>query len=1509
MANNPLYPGYKPKKEDEGSINPIYPGYYTGSPVRRKPKSPEIPPMEYKFDEFINQIDNVAKEVSELPIHPKWVMDRVADDWKEQLKVTVRPKGGDIDPTDLDDYATDDLAGALTSLSLNPKDWGIGHEKGFEQTKKQAKKTLTSWIKEATGIDSSNLLNSNFSEIQNKATEELWTHALGYGQEKASEEGKAASKDIAERTTVLFSDVVDSESQLSPLDLRHKEEIDSSGRRIIEKDDIYTGTATAIAKFARGRDSPRNRDSLHTDFLSESVKAVKKEIEGSKEFERATPKQKAVVDFFNKKVDTLETIEEVNKTTKKAADDLQKQAFDIKDKWRVTGTKEDSIKRIVDDSLDKLNEQRGKLEKLIEKDNLNNLVSTGISSAEIEKFKTEIDRYTGRIKEIEDTLRGVKEQKINVRNAIKEIYNPSPDKNFVSRSTFKDSLGGDLRKDLEKSILNKGENDIGSFINAEGSTLRAKKIAPIMYRLQQDRVHYAAKEVLDAFDKGGISQVAENYAWKAIKNKLPGAWERYTSGSIVADGLKRTNYFGLKIDDRGIAPDEYFDIHPWKKARFEKRYVNKIDVNLDGELKGLGGLNGNKIRVTGSDVSEDKFKYLKDKYGTSIGTKPASLAIIGDSNFKKFKFNQSVEDQILMARLINNDRSEDVLDKLSNKLFGENKSYLDLSAGEREKINEFFTKIDYGNNWVYQKTGGKIKALEMKKGTINLNNDTLKDFLNNSGITGVNKDWLKVDKLTIDYGKHLDIFYNKKLGGFLEGAASLEDKEKVLKDILSKDGLERAKSWKETILLELFGKKEVSKEGFDDLSKQLNIFKQYLKTKRDVFGDVVDNDDFVVKMFLQFKEQKITKSFGAVGVDQNDKSFVLIKSIFDKNESMNKGYRLTEKRYMGRLEKINDKMQSLQKWFNKTAVGKLIKKFSIRQQKTAELVAKWLTKLLAKLTGAAVASTGVFAALAPIIQAIAEKIIKKGVEYAQKLVRAIFTLNFDDLNKLLDKDFKNIANLLMISCSCLVVLTLPAITVIYFVISIFNPLDDTRMYNDGYAVLPTSGEPDPRVFGCDGFGTGTCSGKGECSQNYGCGGHTTERVPGVGGFFYSQCDSQWGALPMASIPDDDGNIPTICSWGCALTSKAMIYKYFGYNWTPADLLAARDGITHINEYGYLVSFDLKIDDIHLTIVHNPPSGLESRSTAVAALKDFFSKYPAGVALVKTNKGGGFCFSQHWVVVPGPCSGNDFILYDPWRGPDAGLLTEYPTEPLSGIFGYYVGDGQCAAENIEDPIGDPLNCGKEADPDCVTRPAPSSSNRANRALEIACDLRPGFECLYNRPLFNTMPEMYSHSGNVKVYPGEGNPLFDLALFTSNPGAPENHGDYSQLFWCTWLPVKVYNSLVSIQHGAAGVYMGAGGKFDLGANTMCQQIARRELGFQSHYDPEPGDVACFDWDNNGVMDHVGIVYSVLRSHGNSPQGVNVVESNGGWVYNFYAKSGDKYDYIKFFGRQGGSGPLPE
>lgn len=1517
MANNPLYPGYIPKKEGQESMNPIYPGYYTGGPMYRKPKEPELIPMEYNFDELINQINSVAKDVTDSPFHPKWIVDRIASDWKQQLSVSVSPTIK-IDPTDLDDYATDDLAGVTTKLSLNPKDWGVGDEKGLEKTKIQARKTLNSWFQEATGINRSNLLESNFSEIQNNINHRLWTNALGYGETGANDLERRGAEAIAEKTLEMYGTSYSGGYTLSPLDLRYKEGVNSSGQRIIEKDDeeIYRKTAAAVADFQRGRDSPRFRDSLHTTFIKSAVTAVNEEIKSSEEFKRATPKQKAVVGFFDKKVKTLDLIEEVNTTAKNAAEGLEKVAFTPK-AWRVSKTKEQSIKEVANASKKALSEQRKRLEELLK---LDTSITSVIPAAEIDRFMREVEKYTDRIKEIEGTLDNVLDQKINLRNAIKSINNPQPKKNFVTRSTFQDSLGGNLRRDLELSILNKSDNDIGGFINARGSSLIAKKISPIMHRMRQDHLHYGAKEVIDILDSGGLSKVAETYLYKIAKNKLPGTLDRITSGSIVGDTLKRTNYFGLKIDYKGTPPDEYFDLHPRIKRRFERRYGNKTNVTLNNDLGGLvGDDRSNKIRVAASEVHESRLKYLenlnKERLSKGLAeNKISSLAIIGDENLlKKFNFNKSVDDQVLFARLINHDRSEDALDKLAQKLFGKDgeiKNFSDLNAIEKENIHKFFTKIDYANNWVYQKTGGKIKALEMQKGVLNLNKDSLKDFLNNSGLVGVNKDWLKVDKLSIDYGKHLNIFYNGKLNGFLGGAASVEDKEKILKDLFDNaNGFDRAKSWKETILLELFGKNKLNdgdKGKFTELSQQLNVFKQWLKTQRSVFGDIVDSDDFAIKMFMQIRDQGVIKGFKAVSVDQNDKSFLLIKSIFDKNGSMNQGYRLTDKRYLGRLEKINDKLHTLQINFNKSFLGKLIKKISTSLQIASEKIATFIAKLLGKFLGSAAATTVVLGLLAPVIQAVLEKILKKGIKYTTTFLKAIFKLDFKDFEKLLDKDLKNIVQLLVASCSCLGILMLPGIFLIFIIGSIISPIDYTLTNSEGYDILPTSGEPDSRVFGCDLVGTGMCDGKGECTQSYNCGAKITNKVSGVGGFFYGQCDPTWGGLPMSLIPDAKGKLPTICSWGCALTSKAMIYKYFGYPWNPAQLLNEEDGVSHLDEEGYLKSFDLRVDDIHLEIVHNVLPANENRSVAIAALKDFFNNYPAGIAMVKTNKGGDFCFSQHWVVVSGPCGDNDFILYDPYRGPDAALLSEYPSEPLPGIFGYYVGDGQCAVTNpLDDPIGDPLNCGKGPDPDCIARPGPAPSNFANRALEVACNLRPGFECLYNRPLFDAMPPMYSHSGNIKAHPGLGTPLFDSALFASNPGAPENHGNYAQLFWCTWLPIKVYNSLVSSQHGALGVYMAADGLFDLGANSMCQQISRRELGFRKYDEPESGDIACYDWNGDNLMDHVGVVYKVLKNNKGLPEGVYVVESNGGWVYNFYAKSDNKYNYIKYFGRQGGGG----
>lgn len=1560
MANNPIYPGYIPKREGEGSLNPMYPGYYTGGPMYRKPRDPELKPSEYKFDEFINQIDNVVKDVAALPMHPKWIVDRVANDWKDQLEMSVIP-GIKIDPTDLDDYATDDLAGAVTKLSLNPKEWGIGHEDGFEQTKKQAKKTLTSWIKEATGIDSDNLLNSDFSEIQNRTNEELWNRALGYGEGKVSRGGQAAGEAIAERTTALFGDIVDKDSQLSPLDLKHKETIDDSGQRQVTEDDIYRKAAGAISNFARAKDSARERDQLHTSLLSESVKAVRDEIAGSKELEGATPEQKAAVDFFNQKVDALGTIESVQDTAKKTAEGLQKQAFDIKDKWRVTGSKEDSIRGVVDNSLTLLETKRTDLEKLISKGNIDSLRNSGISTEEIEKFRVEVEKYNSRIREIESTLRDVRDQKVNLRNAIKEINNASPSKNFTSRTTFQDSLGGNLRKDLERSILGRGENDIGSFINADGSNLRAKKIAPILYRMRQDRIHYATKEVLDAFDKGGLSQVAENYVWKAIKNKLPGAWERYTSGSIVGDALKRTNYLGLKMNDRGTPPDEYLDIHPWKKARFERRYANKVDVKLDGDLKGVGGLTVNKLRVTGSDVSKDKFDFLKSKYGSTPGAKPASLALIGDEVLeKKFAFSKSVDDQVLMARLINNDRSEDALDKLAKKMFGPKAELSNLNAEQRAYMENFFTKVDYANNWIYQKTGGKIKALEPhEKWFVDL---TQKDFLTSVGMKEEDIKKLLGEKggLYIGKGNHVDIFKHSQIGLLTQKAADQKEADKLVLKLFK---LEAGAGYKGDFLkgehtdvnVKLLYKYITGKDfkslsldeqiqwtkDWAEMKKQINTFSEWVLTQRNIFGDKVDDPTFRLKLFMQFKKQ-----WGAVDADEKDASFLLIKGIFDKNASMTDGYKLTQKRFLGRLERINEKVQRLQKAFNKSFLGKLIKKFKIWQQKAAEVVAKWISKLLAKLLGATAVATGALAALAPIIQAIAEKIVKKGIEYAQKFIKGVFTLKFDDLNKLLEKDLRNIGKLLLASCSCMVLMSLPAMLLIGMIAVNINPVDNTREYPDEQTSqpakialkinpidniknynkeqislsttlstttnsdstsnkiasigLPPTGAPDRKVFGCGtGSGGGVCSGKGDCVNSWGCNGNRDIKSEGLGGFYYNQCNDAWGSEPMANVVSD--TTPTICSWGCALTSIAMVYKYFGKNFTPSDLLAGADGMLHVDpNTGWISDFDIDVDD-HTMKYYHRTDGQGNRAGAdrgdgIAAIKAFFKDYPAGIAIVQTNHRSGECFDQHWVVVSGPC-GDDFIVYDPWRGPDAQLLSEYPTENFPNVIGYWVGDGQCHSSGDDDFEYPPeLNCMPGADPICGNRPS-SPSPLGNRALEIACDLRPGFSCLYNRPLFDTMPSEYSHSRNVRTPASEcpGNELWRQDIFDKDPNDTDNN-TYDSRFWCTWLPVKTYNSLHGVQFGALGVWCARGGEWNLGANAGCIQLANGKFGFRHHSPhPKPGDVACFDWNHDGHMDHVGVVFDVVKG-----AYVAVIESNGGWVYNEYSydPSVRKYEDIEDF-----------
>lgn len=1485
MANNPLYPGYSPKKEGGGSVNPLYPGYYTGNPISKRPDwRGSVPPAEYSFDIVLEGLDEVGDKVSGAPLAgPKWIRDRIVDDWKKQLKVSVTPEAN-LDVTELDDFSTDDIAGATTELSLNPKDWGIGNKKGFEQTKKQIIKTLDSWTKETTGINRSDILKSDFSEIQNNTNEVLWRTALGYGKESAGFLEEIGAGAVADRTTARFSDVRESAyrdkggKRLSPLDLKHKQEINETGETVIveDKDNIYGNTVAAVAEFIRNRDSAQSRDKLHTKFLSTAVKDIREEIKGDFEFDRASPKQKAAIDLFNNKVEILDSVENFQKKIGKVAENLERETVVIKDKWRVDSNRGDKKQEILEGAAKTINKERKALEEYREK--IKNLDSSLIPEREFNFLSNEIDKYQERIDKLEKIIKHAGSPLSNTRDVAKRLKGSTPKSNFTSRTTFQDSLGGNLRRDLEKSVLSKKDHDIGSVLNAEGTNLRAKKLAPVVYRLRQDRIHFATKEILDQFEKGGLAQVAETYAWKAIKNRLPAILERVSSGSIVGDTLKRTNYFGLKIDERGTPTDEYFEKNWWtkhvSKASFDRKYLNKMDVNLDKDLKGLVGQGVlNKIKVTGNDVSKDRLKYLENLKGVDK-SKIASLSIIGDGALKKFKFDKVVEDQVLLARLINNDRSEDALNKLAKKMFGSRADYSNLDDDDRKEFGEFLTKINYANNWVYQKSEGKIKALDMQqRGVLKL--DDLKTRW--SG--------LKIDKLYVSQGKHLDIFKNDILNNFLNSSTDENDKIKLLKALnyAQKFPTDAGNRFlRNTISKKLFGKKldKLSASEISDLESiisKFSDFSKYLAGKESMLGmaDTADKNAFVIQMFLQFKKQDI-QGFKAINVDQNDKSFLLIKNIFQKNDKLNSGYKLTDKRYMGRLERLNNRMQTLQKKWNKSRIGKIIKFFKNWQEIIAEKTIALLSKLLAKLTGMTAAALGPLAELGPIIQAIAEKVIKRGLEYASSFIKAIYKLDFGDLDKMLQEDFNKILQLLLVSCSCLLLLALPVMFLLTIVYSVANPVDNTRTYFDGYGAtnLPTSGEPDPRVFGCGGM----CGGMGECKEFYGS--DTFTSGSGLGGFYYSQFDPRWANVPIGN------STSLIGRFGCLVTSVAMVYTYFGQPTTP-DVIA---GQTYRYEGANMRNKEVEgATKVNL-------------ASSESAMIDFFKEHPGGIIILGlwVNPGGGS--TQHYMVISGyDSSQNQFILYDPARGPDACLRKEY-THQVLVAYGYYSEDGAVCVVGPEP--GDPynINCGLESDPICANKPSASTSDLANLALDIACSLKPGFDCLFNYPDSSTMDSKYSHSGNVITNPGGYAFLWDQNVYdkyvAGEISESQLHNYGVALYWCTWLPTKVYNALRGEQYGSAWY---PPGQLSLSADTMCWDFQKGHLGFDWVTDnPEPGDIVCFDWGTpDGDYDHVGIVYSVHRVNG-VIQGVYTVESNAGNVYNYWSKSGASYAPIMGFGR---------
>ena len=179
---------------------------------------------------------------------------------------------------------------------------------------------------------------------------------------------------------------------------------------------------------------------------------------------------------------------------------------------------------------------------------------------------------------------------------------------------------------------------------------------------------------------------------------------------------------------------------------------------------------------------------------------------------------------------------------------------------------------------------------------------------------------------------------------------------------------------------------------------------------------------------------------------------------------------------------------------------------------------------------------------------------------------------------------------------------------------------------------------------------------------------------------YSQRDPEWkdDRLGYANNPDPG----TIEYYGCALTSTAMVFKYYGVDVTPKSLnnwLISNNGYNDYDSINWYQAVDFS-DNILSLYFKNYISELADLSKINSYL-DAGRPVIAHVNLYDSNAPGG----THFVVITGYEDNNVYILNDPWDGQIHRLnencyATKYNTagsayEPTNRIWGIRVYSGE------------------------------------------------------------------------------------------------------------------------------------------------------------------------------------------------------------------------------------------
>lgn len=129
---------------------------------------------------------------------------------------------------------------------------------------------------------------------------------------------------------------------------------------------------------------------------------------------------------------------------------------------------------------------------------------------------------------------------------------------------------------------------------------------------------------------------------------------------------------------------------------------------------------------------------------------------------------------------------------------------------------------------------------------------------------------------------------------------------------------------------------------------------------------------------------------------------------------------------------------------------------------------------------------------------------------------------------------------------------------------------------------------------------------------------------GKEGWYLSQRDSRWANKKIGN------SNYTIFEVGCLITSVAMVYNHYGYGVSPADI--AKENSRFFSNTAMML------------IPWKAPPGKSYTAITASAISSELEKRPVIVGVYAGPYG------THFVVLSKK-SGSDYIMYDPWYGPD------------------------------------------------------------------------------------------------------------------------------------------------------------------------------------------------------------------------------------------------------------------